>query len=77
MWGSEYRNDATILRVTIYRLRQKIEPDLGNPTFIRNEPGVGYVFMPEARDRPPSDEVKTRAPERHEDEDLLAKRMFE
>lgn len=77
VWGSEYRNDATILRVTIYRLRQKIEPDLSNPTFIRNEPGVGYVFMPESRERQPSDEVKVQAPERHEDEDLLARRLFE
>jgi len=77
VWGTEYRNDATILRVTIYRLRQKIEPDLANPAFIRNEPGVGYVFMPETREQAPSDEVKFRAPERHEDEDLFVERMFE
>jgi len=44
VWGSEYRDDVTILRATIYRLRQKIEPNPADPTFIRTEPGVGYVF---------------------------------
>jgi len=77
VWGSEYRNDATILRVTIYRLRQKIEPDMSNPTFIRNEPGVGYVFMSESRQQAPSEEVQFRAPERHEDEDIFVERLFE
>jgi len=44
VWGQEYRDDVTILRATIYRLRQKIEPDPASPTFIRTEPGVGYTF---------------------------------
>jgi two-component system KDP operon response regulator KdpE len=44
VWGPEYRDDVTILRATIYRLRQKIEPNPAEPTFIRTEPGVGYVF---------------------------------
>jgi two-component system KDP operon response regulator KdpE len=44
VWGSEYRDDVTILRATVYRLRQKIEPNPAEPTFIRTEPGVGYVF---------------------------------
>jgi two-component system KDP operon response regulator KdpE len=44
VWGPEYRDDVTILRATIYRLRQKIEPNPADPTFIRTEPGVGYVF---------------------------------
>jgi DNA-binding response OmpR family regulator len=35
---------VTILRATVYRLRQKIEPDPASPTFIRTEPGVGYTF---------------------------------
>jgi two-component system KDP operon response regulator KdpE len=44
VWGQEYRDDVTILRATVYRLRQKIEPDPASPTFIRTEPGVGYTF---------------------------------
>jgi two-component system KDP operon response regulator KdpE len=44
VWGPEYRDDVTILRATIYRLRQKIEPNPAEPTFVRTEPGVGYVF---------------------------------
>ncbi len=47
VWGPEYRDDVTILRATIYRLRQKIEPDPANPIFVRTEPGVGYVFAKE------------------------------
>jgi len=78
VWGPEYRNDATILRVTIYRLRQKIERDMANPMFIRNEPGVGYVFMSEARDQPPPEEVAPfRRPEHPGDKDLFVERMFE
>jgi two-component system KDP operon response regulator KdpE len=44
VWGPEYRDDVTILRATIYRLRQKIEPNPAEPMFVRTEPGVGYVF---------------------------------
>ncbi len=44
VWGQEYRDDVTILRATIYRLRQKVEPNPAEPIFVRTEPGVGYVF---------------------------------
>jgi two-component system KDP operon response regulator KdpE len=44
VWGPEYRDDITVLRAAIYRLRHKIEPDPANPTFIRTESGVGYSF---------------------------------
>ncbi len=44
VWGPEYRDDVAILRATIYRLRQKIEPDPASPRFIQTEPGVGYIF---------------------------------
>jgi len=47
VWGQEYRDDVTILRATIYRLRQKIEPNPAEPIFIKTEPGVGYVFAKE------------------------------
>ena len=42
VWGEEYSGELQILRTHIGRLRRKIEDDAGNPTFILNEPGVGY-----------------------------------
>ena len=45
VWGPEYRDDVTILRASIYRLRQKIEVDPTNPQIIRSEPGIGYVMV--------------------------------
>jgi DNA-binding response OmpR family regulator len=44
VWGPEYRDDITVLRAAIYRLRHKIEPDPANPILIRTESGVGYSF---------------------------------
>jgi two-component system KDP operon response regulator KdpE len=47
VWGPEYREDVYVLRATIWRLRQKIEPDPSQPRFIVSEPGVGYrLFQP-------------------------------
>lgn len=45
VWGPEYRDDVTILRASIYRLRQKIEADPAHPQIIRSEPGVGYLLV--------------------------------
>jgi two-component system KDP operon response regulator KdpE len=44
VWGPEYRDDVTVLRAAIYRLRHKIELDPSNPSFVRTESGVGYSF---------------------------------
>jgi two-component system KDP operon response regulator KdpE len=44
VWGPEYRDDVTVLRAAIYRLRHKIEIDPSRPKFIRTESGVGYSF---------------------------------
>lgn len=44
VWGEEYRNDIAILRVNISRLRQKIEENPKNPSFIVTIPGIGYSF---------------------------------
>jgi two-component system KDP operon response regulator KdpE len=44
IWGPEYRDDVTVLRASIYRLRHKIEPDPTKPIFIRTESGIGYSF---------------------------------
>ncbi len=45
VWGEEYRNDIAILRVNISRLRQKIEENPKNPSFILTIPGIGYTFQ--------------------------------
>ena len=44
VWGEEFRDDKPLLRVHIANLRQKIEPNPARPTYILNEPGVGYRF---------------------------------
>ncbi len=44
IWGPEYRDDVTVLRASIYRLRHKIEPDPSKPILIRTESGIGYSF---------------------------------
>ena len=61
VWGSEYRDDVTVLRAAIYRLRHKVEPDPSNPNFIRTESGIGYSFhipdTPSNHTSPPASET--------------------
>jgi two-component system KDP operon response regulator KdpE len=49
VWGPAYRDDREYLWVYIRRLRRKIEPDPEHPTYIRSEPGFGYML-----DSPPT-----------------------
>ena len=42
VWGAGY--DSEVLRVTIRRLRRKLEVDPGNPALVMNVPGVGYML---------------------------------
>jgi len=44
IWGNEYRDCTHYLRVSIGRLRQKIEADPGNPEYIVTCSGVGYMI---------------------------------
>ncbi len=44
VWGQEYRENYEGLRVYIWRLRQKIEEDPRNPTYVITKPGVGYML---------------------------------
>jgi DNA-binding response OmpR family regulator len=46
VWGPDYRNEKTILWVTLSRLRQKVEKDPKRPIHIVTRQGVGYM-MPE------------------------------
>ncbi len=44
VWGWEYIDDVDYLRVYIWHLRRKLEPDPKNPRYILTEHGVGYRF---------------------------------
>ncbi|MCK6577800.1 MAG: response regulator transcription factor [Anaerolineae bacterium] len=46
VWGYEFYGDASTITVHIRRLREKIEPDPGEPRFIQTVWGVGYKFDP-------------------------------
>ncbi|HLF29137.1 MAG TPA: response regulator transcription factor [Anaerolineae bacterium] len=44
VWGPDYMQDIRSLKLYIRYLRQKIEPDPGQPRYILTEWGVGYRF---------------------------------
>jgi two-component system KDP operon response regulator KdpE len=46
VWGFEYIDDIDYLRVYIWHLRRKIEPDPKNPRYLHNELSIGYRFDP-------------------------------
>lgn len=45
VWGWEYIDDLDYVRIYIYHLRRKIEPNPSVPRYIVTEPGVGYSFQ--------------------------------
>lgn len=45
VWGYEYKDAISYLRLYINYLRKKIEPDLSNPRYIFTERGLGYRFV--------------------------------
>ena len=44
LWGNNFVNAASSLKVYIRRLRQKLEPNPGHPIFIITKQGIGYLF---------------------------------
>ena len=44
VWGPNYSDERELLKLSVYRLRSKIEEDPSNPEIIFNERGVGYVI---------------------------------
>jgi two-component system KDP operon response regulator KdpE len=42
VWGPDLAEEFDYLKVFVYRLRRKVEPDPTNPRYIRTERGVGY-----------------------------------
>ena len=47
VWGYEYYGDVRTVDVTVRRLREKIEDNPANPTYITTKRGVGYYFKGE------------------------------
>jgi two-component system KDP operon response regulator KdpE len=45
VWGQAYRDETHYLRLYVAYLRQKIEPDSGDPRYILTERGLGYRFV--------------------------------
>ena len=46
VWGPQYENDSSFLRVHLANLRRKVEPDPSRPRYLITEPGIGYRFTP-------------------------------
>jgi two-component system response regulator VicR len=44
VWGKAYRGEDEILRVTLWRLRQKLEDDPSAPRYVVTRPGLGYLL---------------------------------
>lgn len=44
VWGWEYIDDVDYLRVYVWHLRRKLEPDPKEPRYVLTEHGVGYRF---------------------------------
>ena len=44
IWGKEYPGDVRTVDVHVRRLREKIEPNPGQPEYIYTKWGVGYYF---------------------------------
>lgn len=47
VWGTSYFGDTKTLDVHVKRLREKLEPDPADPTFIVTVRGLGYKFVDE------------------------------
>ena len=45
IWGAEYAEDVDYVKLFVYRLRRKIEPDPKHPKYILSERGIGYRFV--------------------------------
>jgi two-component system KDP operon response regulator KdpE len=48
VWGPEYVGQSDYVKLYIWRLRQKVEPNPSQPVYIRTERGLGYRFAPPA-----------------------------
>jgi DNA-binding response OmpR family regulator len=45
VWGPEYEGQTEYVKLYVWRVRQKIEPNPEQPGYIRTERGLGYRFV--------------------------------
>jgi DNA-binding response OmpR family regulator len=45
VWGYDANDNDEVVKVTVSRLRRKMEADPAHPRYIVNVPGVGYMFQ--------------------------------
>ncbi|WP_417320067.1 response regulator [Emcibacter sp.] len=45
VWGPAHGDDMQYLRVYVSQIREKVEPDPKDPTYIVTEPGIGYRMI--------------------------------
>ena len=57
VWGPAHSDDMQYLCVYVSQLREKIEPDPSDPSYIVTEPGIGYRMEPQKLPQEP--EAKT------------------
>jgi two-component system response regulator VicR len=55
VWGYDDPSVRDSLRVTVYRLRRKIENDPRNPRYLQTVPGVGFALKPDTAESSASD----------------------
>ncbi len=47
IWGYQASSNADVVRVTMHRLRRKIEDDPSHPRLLQTVPGVGFILKPD------------------------------
>lgn len=50
VWGPAYKDERHYLKLYVWYLRQKLEPDINHPQYILTERGVGYRFAARLRE---------------------------
>ncbi|HKV59163.1 MAG TPA: response regulator transcription factor [Ktedonobacteraceae bacterium] len=57
IWGFGNDGDSCLIKAHVRHLRQKVEPDPGNPRYILTVPGVGYTMIRYSSDEQDSKEL--------------------
>lgn len=55
VWGVAYKDQTHYLRIYMAQLRHKLESDPARPSFLLNEPGVGYRLKPDSVEEEPAE----------------------